>query len=567
MRFLRIYTLLTEFYCSLHLVRAIACLTTLFLVGCKSNPIIRLAVLDNNGIPISSTNDKVTARVIDSAGDTLSSEITQTSSIGLQGIGSQLFSDIDLDPDKLYQLELSVDLSASGSTACPTRNRLIGRSRPFSQGIAASDVDIHITIQLRCADESEDLLPLDQGRIYHTATWIADDLEKDAQLSASDVRGSVWVIGGARTSTNLLLPKPADILGDVEVITFSPPNNTSNVQTVSRSLSTITITPRAAHSANRVSKASDETIIVAGGYTTMPSGLGHTLIAQNSVEELTESAVTELSPMQIPRAAHGSLLVGPQDAKQLLFVKGVGQGISPPYLASYESYDPNEGKSTSVTENIDGVGRIFPHSVVTPNDDIIIIGGLWKRNESVPNESVRLAPAPCALDTPCLTPLPGFPIADGRISSTATYVPCENDATSGAIYVTGGSYVDELLQIHLGDDIYCIDTERLSKPPKRIGRLGKARANHTATILHSSNQSRRLFVAGGPDANGGELGDASADIFPVTCTCDDIPPEDMTTVPLKHRRILHTATRLPDGSVLLIGGRDTATIERFYPDM
>jgi len=541
------------------------------LSGCKkNNPTIRLSVIGPDNVALPASGDVVSARIMDSSGEVFAETTVAARDISLQGVGSSLFSGLDLDPDSTYLLDISVDLSTSGSTACRNQNRLNGRSLPIKPNPSDQNTDLELTVQLRCADESVDLVPLQQSRIFHTTTWIPAATDAD-NVSTSDMIGDLWIIGGARGQSNLLFPRPDDILNSIEVINFLPASTGKGTETVSRSTVSNQIIARAAHTANQVINSSGQpSIIIAGGYTTEPAGIGHKLVARAEVERVNQTEVESLAPMQVSRAGHASVVINSSGEQRILFIKGSADGYVPPYLTSYESYDPKQANPSSLIENNSGVGLLFPRAVLLPDNRVISIGGLWDRNESISNEVAQVSSdSSCTLNAPCIELAPGFPAAEGRLSPTATYVPCEDNTQDGAIYITGGGFIDEILQPQDSNDIYCIDTTQLNLPPKRVGRLSRARINHTATLIDGPEQSIRLFVAGGPDKTTAnrDVGDATADIFPVSCTCDTIEPDTVTTVSLNHRRIFHTATRLPDGSVLLVGGRDTDTIERFFPDM
>ena len=95
---------------------------------------------------------------------------------------------------------------------------------------------------------------------------------------------------------------------------------------------------------------------------------------------------------------------------------------------------------------------------------------------------------------------------------------------------------------------------------RRVGSLGQARANHTATAFHAgdprSNRTRVLVAGGG----GGNLleptASASTEIY-------DTLDRGFTPGPSMLRtRAFHTATQLPDGRILIAGGVDSGGVAR-----
>ena len=87
----------------------------------------------------------------------------------------------------------------------------------------------------------------------------------------------------------------------------------------------------------------------------------------------------------------------------------------------------------------------------------------------------------------------------------------------------------------------------------RLARATEAREDHTATLLPDG----RVLIVGGKDGVGGER--KSAEVW---------DPETASFGPagsLAERRDRHTATPLPDGRVLIVGGTDTGAAEVWSP--
>ncbi len=94
------------------------------------------------------------------------------------------------------------------------------------------------------------------------------------------------------------------------------------------------------------------------------------------------------------------------------------------------------------------------------------------------------------------------------------------------------------------------------------GRMGVRRMDHTATLLPDG----RVLVTGGkPGIDAGDYATAGAEIY------DSSTDRWVPAAPMAHARQGHTATLLPDGRVLVVGGSgagldtDTHTAEAYRP--
>lgn len=108
----------------------------------------------------------------------------------------------------------------------------------------------------------------------------------------------------------------------------------------------------------------------------------------------------------------------------------------------------------------------------------------------------------------------------------------------GRVLVTGGEYGGT----HILAEVEIYDAKKGRFAP--AGRMTAPRQAHTATLLSDG----RVLLAGG--FGGGEPGQylATADLY------DPVTGRFTATGPLGQRRQLHTATLLPDGRVLIVGG-------------
>jgi hypothetical protein len=108
----------------------------------------------------------------------------------------------------------------------------------------------------------------------------------------------------------------------------------------------------------------------------------------------------------------------------------------------------------------------------------------------------------------------------------------------------------------LGDATTATVTVALRPVFTPTGPLNAARANHTATLLGNG----KVLVAGGNTGSGDPVGLASAELYdPATGIFTP------TRTPMTTPRISHTATLLPDGTVLIAGGAALASAEIYDP--
>jgi hypothetical protein len=210
----------------------------------------------------------------------------------------------------------------------------------------------------------------------------------------------------------------------------------------------------------------------------------------------------------------------------VLFAGGTNNGG---YLATSAIYDPASfalapsgtlaGPRAGQTATLLAEGRVF------------LIGGFNLKNQPmVPGEIYDPVTRSFSLA--------GMPGTD-RISHTATRL------ANGKVLVVGGWYGGTLASTELADPA--------NKTFAPSGSLATARQLHTATLLADG----RVLIAGGQGASGSL---ASAEIYdPATGTFK-------ATGSMATGRFSHSATALPDGRVLMIGGwSGTVTTSSSFP--
>lgn len=247
-------------------------------------------------------------------------------------------------------------------------------------------------------------------------------------------------------------------------------------------------------------------------------------LESQALQTLAGSRWTSTAPMTERRRDHTATLL--RDGK-VLVVGGKNTGNLA--YTSAESYDPDTGRWTVLNGRLN-TARGYHTATLLRNGKVLVVGGADSSGASL--SSAELYDP--ATDRWTLT----GSLAQARDSHTATLLQ------SGKVLVVGGSANGSVLQ---NVELYDPDSGTWTSPTENDKRLREPRKHHTATLL----QDGRVLVTGGITSASNSLPDgrSGTELYnPDTQT--------WTTVSAMHLgRFRHTATLLPDGRVLVIGGQ------------
>jgi hypothetical protein len=250
-------------------------------------------------------------------------------------------------------------------------------------------------------------------------------------------------------------------------------------------------------------------VLVAGGFD-------HAVLASAELYDPASGTWTATSSLAAGRGVHSATLL--PSGKVLV----VGGYDDPNYLASAELYDPASGSWTA-TGNL-GVPRAGHTVTLLPNGKVLVAGGF---NASGDLSSAELYD-PASGDW---TPTGSFDWP--RVGHSATLL------LNGDVLAAAGN--EPFVGAHPFGTLY----DPTNGTWTRTGNLGISRGHHTATLLPDS----RVLVAGGSDYNP----IASAECY------DPASGTWTATASMATYRYRHTATLLADGTVLVVGGRGGST--------
>jgi hypothetical protein len=276
--------------------------------------------------------------------------------------------------------------------------------------------------------------------------------------------------------------------------------------------------------------ATGSMVIPRMGHTATPLASGKVLVvgARDSVvAELYDPDTGSFKPTgnsSIARREHTATLL---DNGQVLIAGGLNDAGG---LQSAELYNPGTG--TFVSTGKLSEARYQHAAVRLANKQVLLVGGYVAPTSTGNNDGLTSAEL--------YDPAAGTFTATGsmrsrRSSPTATVLP------SGAVLVSGGPHGFEGYFASNLLELYDPSTGEFSP----TGNLLEARTCHTATLLPTA----AVLLVGGYQG-GGAYGKylASTDLYSTSAgTCAAGPS-------MAEEREYHTATALPDGSVLVAGG-------------
>ena len=267
------------------------------------------------------------------------------------------------------------------------------------------------------------------------------------------------------------------------------------------------------------------TEVLADGRVFLAGGYGDDgQLASVEVYDPTSDAWTTVAPMSVGRSGASATLL---DDGRVLVAGGL-----PPYsvsrygLKSAEVWDPQTDSWSDA--GAFARGRYGHTATKLPDGRVLLVGGQNARDTYTHVDLEVYDPATNTWTTSGALPI-------GVQQHTATSLP------SGDVLVVGGYNRFRKTRTRA---IIRIDGTTLT--PQVVGNLNVGRADHTATLL-----TEGLLIAAGSTDRHAHVGD--------TELIDPLTFEVVALDPMPTPRIGHTATQMPTGEVVVIGGTDPAT--------
>ncbi|MGH2705668.1 MAG: IPT/TIG domain-containing protein, partial [Actinomycetota bacterium] len=269
---------------------------------------------------------------------------------------------------------------------------------------------------------------------------------------------------------------------------------------------------------------------------------------------------TQTGSLNVPRVAHSATLL--PDGR-VLVVGGLPQGTDASQSA--EIYDPANGSFEFAPPMVTARGDFRHAATLFRDGEVLVVGGNSTGvepvpdpcpptpGEAVPVRAANMLSAAERFDPAASSWLPAGCLAHGRIEHTATLL---DDGSVLAVGGYKGGRFDRDDPDDPGDDIGPQAPPEISEPT--INSWGPApesgvrRKDHTATLLPDGH----VLVAGGNVCNNADCPTSTAEVF-------DAGTRSWrgTGTLLSLGRSHHTATLLPNGTVLVAGGQGGAVVD------
>jgi hypothetical protein len=255
-------------------------------------------------------------------------------------------------------------------------------------------------------------------------------------------------------------------------------------------------------------------VLVAGGLNGLNEGSANSELYDPATDQWTLTGT-----MTAERTLHAATLLA---SGMVLVAGGIGgEGL----LASAERYDPGSGNWTASGSM--STARIEFTATLLPSGRVLVAGGAASANGTNPIAGAELYDPATGLWTPTGA------MKAARLNHTATLL------TSGLVLVVGGDATGT------GAEIYDPATGQWTP----TGSLQAARFAHAAALLSSG----KVLVTGGFGSQFGRPGLRSAELY------DPATGQWTVTGAMSQGRGGHTATRLASGQVLVAGGSRDAS--------
>lgn len=487
----------------------------MLLCGACSQPRIDVQLVHSRSLVPADAFDRLTLRITEAEGG----RVVHEGSVDKAALAdaATLFDADALRDGEPYVLTVVAD----APRACRTRGRAVGRSLPFTH----REEGYTVGVQVGCADE------LSTTRRRPSIARLGHRL-----VTASD--GEAVLVGGA--GTFLLNGGGSHPLG-LEDITPVVERYDPRTGQFLPAGSLVT------------ARALPAVVPLAGGDVAVFGGVTEVYPYCESGTELSIG----LSTVHGPPLAHGRCFpsgVHLTEADRVVVLGGSAD------VAAREA--DGEVFDGAVSESLGGAvsGRTYramPELVpLAGGRRALIVGGAPAAD---PGHVFAVAAADGACEGEVCIEAVGEPasLGAGLVDAAAAHVPCASGG--GAVYVLGGQSGAEGTHV-ARDEVWCYrDEPGVTGEVVPAGTLPAKRTKAVAVAVDGLDGGHALLLIGGTadDSTGNGAPYEDALLAPVDgCRCTTLGPSafERLSLPFDGFAIMHDATRLPDGSVLIVGG-------------